>query len=180
MKIKIPFKAIACSIVIMSFMNSCEQDNTENTQETRSKSQNEERKVEPAIVNGKSVLKVTFGKEVKYVDTYLIKETNIMLSNSNNQLTVKKLNNSTSNTSKSVPQIYILNENYLGDGYMIYACKGEVYSMEVVDDNGKLWIKSGQVSYTATSIALEGLSNHDMAYFQCLMDHDLNGVIIVN
>ncbi|SEH39868.1 hypothetical protein [Chryseobacterium culicis] len=179
MKIKIPFKAIACSIAILSIFHSCEQDTTENTQETSAKLKKAERKVETAIVNGKSVLKITFGNEVKYMDSYLIKETNTLLSSSNNTLVVKKLNDNNRNTSKSVHEVVIDNDNYLGDGYMIYACKGDVHSIEVVEMEGKLWIQSGGVSSTAGTIALDGLSAPDMAYFQCLMDHDLNGVITV-
>ncbi len=180
MKIKFPLKAIACSIAILSTFHSCEQDNTTNSKETSAKLKKAERKVEPAIVNGKSVLKITFGNEVKYVDNYLIKETNTLLSSSNNTLIIKKLNDNNRNTSKSVHEVVIDNDNYLGDGYMIYACKGEVYSIEVVEMEGKLWIQSGGVSSTAGTIALDGLSGPDMAYFQCLMDHDLNGVITVH
>ncbi|PWN65888.1 hypothetical protein C1638_005745 [Chryseobacterium oncorhynchi] len=178
MRIKIPFKAIACSIVILSFLNSCEQDNNiENNIETK-KNTTVNNKIEAKIINGKSVLKFTTEKDVKYLDNYLLKDTNTFLSSLDNNLTVKRLNNN--NTSKNGPRIVINNDLYLGDGYMISACQGEaVTSIEVIEIKGQLWIKEGSTTATATTITLENLNSFELAYFRCLSDHDLNGVISI-
>ncbi|MET3036690.1 hypothetical protein ABXT08_11335 [Chryseobacterium sp. NRRL B-14859] len=182
MKNKISFKAIVYSVVILALLHSCEQDNNiENTPDTKTNINisNKLSKIEPVTVKGKSILKVTNEKGVKYLDNYLLKDTNTFLSSLDNKLLVKRLNTNGNTTSKSGPKIVIDNDVYLGDGYMIAACAGEVTSIEVVDIDGQLWIKEGSTSATATTIILENLTPLELAYFKCLSDHDVNGAISI-
>ncbi|SDI40215.1 hypothetical protein [Chryseobacterium jejuense] len=180
MKIKTPFKAIVCSLAILTFLNSCQQDNdTVNPQEGQLMQKKVSRKIEPATANGKSVIKITIGNKVEYFDSYLNKDNNTLFTNVNNKLIVTRLDNKNKNTAKSGYQVSIDSDLYMGDGFMMHACKGILPDFELIDVLGELWIREGQLTYKAGSVYYIGLNDEELEYFRCLEEYDPVGVIHV-